>query len=104
MYSVHVGMCNRAYNVLHVHVCFPLNAITRHISSILIASPTLSRVVMARVAMLLLVSEMRFSRSTLHEVTASGWNMAIRLRVFTAEKRIVGFEEVKNICNTGGRG
>ena len=33
---------------------------------------TLSSVVMARVAMLRLVSDMRFSRSTLHDVTASG--------------------------------
>ena len=61
---------------------------------------TLSRVVMARVAMLRLLSEMRFSRSTLHEVTASGWIMAIRLRVLTAAKRMVGLEEVRNICNT----
>ena len=58
---------------------------------------TLSRVVIARVAMLLLESEIRFSRSTLHEVTASGWTMAILFRVFTAENRIVGLEEVKNI-------
>ena len=33
---------------------------------------TFRRVVMARVAMLRLVSDMRFSRSTLHVVTASG--------------------------------
>lgn len=32
---------------------------------------------MARVAMLRLVSEIRFSRSTLHDVTASGWIMEI---------------------------
>ena len=55
---------------------------------------------MARVAMLLLLSEMRFSRSTLHEMTASGWIMAIRLSVFTAAKRMVGLAEVKNICKT----
>ena len=38
---------------------------------------TLRSVVMARVAMLRLVSDIRFSRSTLHEVTASGWIMEI---------------------------
>ncbi len=32
---------------------------------------------MARVAMLRFVSEIRFSKSTLQEVTMSGWNMAI---------------------------
>ena len=55
---------------------------------------------MARVAILLLLSEMRFSRSTLQEVTASGWIMAIRLSVFTAAKRMVGLDDVKNICRT----
>ena len=38
---------------------------------------TLSRVVMASVAMLRLVSEIRFSKSTLQLVTTSGCNIAI---------------------------
>jgi len=59
---------------------------------------------MASVAMLRLLSEMRFSRSTLQEMTASGWIMAIRLSVFTAENLIVGLAEVRNIWRTGGEG
>ena len=58
---------------------------------------TLSSVVMARVAILLLLSDMRLSRSTLHEVTASGWIIAILLSVFTEAKRMVGLADVKNI-------
>ena len=58
---------------------------------------------MASVAMLLLESEIRFSRSTLHEVTASGWTMAILFSVFTAENRIVGLEDVKNIWRTANQ-
>ena len=65
--------------------------------------PVLRRVVMARVAMLRLESEMRFSRSTLQEVTESGCRMAMRFSVFTAENRMVGLDDVRNICSTGNR-
>ncbi len=58
---------------------------------------------MARVAMLRLLSEIRFSKSTLQEVTASGWIMAIRFRVFTAENLMVGLADVRNICSTKPR-
>lgn len=59
---------------------------------------------MARVAMLRLLSEMRFSRSTLQEITVSGWIMAMRFKVFTAENLMVGLADVRNICKTtGGR-
>lgn len=84
---------------------------------------------MARVAMLRLLSEIRFSRSMLQLVTASGWSIAIYtcrgngkreggervnkcttcyqgcthtlLRVLTAAKRVTAFGELRNICNTG---
>ena len=59
---------------------------------------------MARVAMLRLLSEMRFSRSTLQEVTASGWIIAMRFKVFTAENLMVGLAEVRNIWSTEQNG
>ena len=59
---------------------------------------------MARVAILRLLSEMRFSRSTLQEVTASGWIIAMRFKVFTAENLMVGLAEVRNIWSTEQHG
>ena len=57
---------------------------------------------MANVAILRLLSAMRFSRSTLQEVTVSGWIMAMRFSVFTAENLMVGLADVRNICKTIG--
>lgn len=62
--------------------------------------PVLSRVVMARVAMERLGSEMSASMSMLHPVTASGCAMATALRVRTAAKRSTGLAEPRKSWRT----
>lgn len=52
--------------------------------STLLSEPVFSRVVMASVAMLLLLSVIRFSRSRLQAVTAAGCFIATLFRVLTA--------------------
>ena len=61
---------------------------------------TLSRVVIASVAMLLLTSVIRFSRSRLHAVTAAGCFMATLLRVLAAANLSVGLGELQKSWRT----
>lgn len=59
---------------------------------------TLSKVVIARVAILLLESEIKFSMSRLQVVTDNGWVWATLFRVRTAAKRSDAFGELKKSC------
>ena len=61
---------------------------------------TFNKVVMARVAMLRLLSVINVSRSMLHDVTDVGWSIAIRDNVFAAAYLIVGLGEPRNNCRT----
>ena len=62
---------------------------------------TFSKVVMASVAILRLLSVINVSKSMLHDVTEVGWSIAIRDSVFAAAYLIVGFGEPRNSCRTG---
>mmetsp|Transcript_12921 Transcript_12921/g.29738 ORF Transcript_12921/g.29738 Transcript_12921/m.29738 type:complete len:222 (+) Transcript_12921:1441-2106(+) len=62
--------------------------------------PVLSNVVIARVAMERLESEIIVSRSKLQAVTERGCSMAILLRARTPANRRVGLLDVKNSCST----
>lgn len=64
---------------------------------------TLSKVVMASVAMLRFTSVIKFSRSRLQLVTDAGWIMATLFKVRTAANLKVGLGELRNNCKTRKR-